>query len=80
LKGVTAREANRFLGRTGESFWQRESYDHWVRDSGELERIVAYIEDNPVKAGLVVRAEDYRWSSAGDDKTPGAETILCAAR
>jgi len=27
LKGVTAREANRFLGRTGESFWQRESYD-----------------------------------------------------
>ena len=32
LKGVTAREANRFLGRTGEPFWQAESYDHWVRD------------------------------------------------
>jgi len=80
LKGVTAREANRLLGRTGESFWQRESYDHWVRDSRELERIVAYIENNPVKAGLVARAEDYRWSSAADDKAPGAETSLGAAR
>ena len=33
LKGYTAREANRLLGRTGEPFWQRESYDHWVRDN-----------------------------------------------
>jgi hypothetical protein len=24
----------------------------------------AYIENNPVRAGLVVRPEDYRWSSA----------------
>jgi hypothetical protein len=29
LKGSTAREANRLLHRTGEQFWQRESYDHW---------------------------------------------------
>ena len=35
LKGVTAREANRTLGRTGEQFWRRESYDHWVRDDTE---------------------------------------------
>jgi hypothetical protein len=28
LKGSTAREANRHLGRTGEPFWQKESYDH----------------------------------------------------
>jgi putative transposase len=64
LKGHTAREANRLLGRTGESFWQRESYDHAVRDSGEFARITAYIENNPLKAGLVQRAEDYTWSSA----------------
>lgn len=37
LKGATARAANRVLGRTGESFWQRESYDHWVRDEREWE-------------------------------------------
>ena len=53
---------------------------HWVRDRCELERIVAYIEGNPVKAGLVARAEDYRWSSTWDDEAPGAETILGAAR
>ncbi len=64
LKGHTAREANRLLGRIGEPFWQRESYDHCVRDSLEFARIAAYIENNPVKAGLVQRAEDYEWSSA----------------
>ncbi|MGP8245213.1 MAG: REP-associated tyrosine transposase [Bryobacteraceae bacterium] len=71
LKGATAREANRILGRTGEAFWQAESYDHWVRDADEFERIVAYIESNPVKAGLVEHPGDYPWSSA-------AETEKCA--
>jgi type I restriction enzyme R subunit/putative DNA methylase len=75
VKGATAREANRILGRTGEAFWQAESYDHWVRDESEWRRIANYIEDNPVKAGLVVRAEDYQWSSAARS----AETSLGAA-
>jgi REP element-mobilizing transposase RayT len=64
LKGSTAREANRLLGRTGQPFWQDESYDHVVRDGPELERIRCYIESNPVKAGLVALARDFRWSSA----------------
>ena len=69
MKRHTAREANRILGRTGETFWQAESYgDHWVRDEDEYRRIVAYIESNPVKAGLVERAEDYEWSSACEQK------------
>jgi type I restriction enzyme R subunit/putative DNA methylase len=69
LKGTTAREANQVLGRIGESFWQRESYDHWVRDERERGRIAAYIENNPVQAGLVGRPEDYRWSSAAKSAT-----------
>jgi REP element-mobilizing transposase RayT len=64
LKGYTAREANRLLKRTGKPFWQTESYDHWVRNRNDGERIKAYIENNPVRAGLVARAEDYPWSSA----------------
>ena len=32
IKGRTAREANLLLERTGEPFWQDESYDHWVRN------------------------------------------------
>jgi REP element-mobilizing transposase RayT len=64
LKGFTAREANKVLNRTGHSFWQRESYDHWVRDAEEFARIKSYIERNPVKAGIVASAAEYPWSSA----------------
>jgi putative transposase len=75
LKGYTAREANRMLARTGIPFWQKESYDHWVRDEAEWHRIACYIENNPVKAGLVSYPEDYRWSSAF-----GGDTSVDAAR
>jgi len=77
LKGFTAREANRMLGRTGETFWQAESFDHWVRNEQEYLRIVAYIENNPVKAGLVGHAEDYPWSSANPEQR--LDTIVEAA-
>jgi len=65
LKSYTANRANELLGRAGR-FWQHESYDHWVRDSDELERIVQYIVANPVRAGLVARSVDWYWSSAHD--------------
>jgi len=76
LKGATARKANLILGRTGETFWQAESYDRWVRNAVEWRRIQAYIEENPVKAGLVRNASEYRWSSAHQG---GAEKSLGAA-
>jgi REP element-mobilizing transposase RayT len=63
LKGYTAHEANRILARRGQPFWQDESYDHVVRSPDEFDRIVAYIENNSVSAGLVARPEHYRWSS-----------------
>jgi REP element-mobilizing transposase RayT len=65
LKGFTAREANKLLGRSGQPFWQRESYDHWARNPEEFSRIKRYIEWNPVKAGLCEAPEDYAWSSVG---------------
>ena len=64
LKGFTAHEANRILGRTGEPFWQDESYDRLVRSSVEFDRICNYIEQNPVRAGLVATAAEFPWSSA----------------
>jgi REP element-mobilizing transposase RayT len=73
IKGRTAREANLLLGRTGQPFWQAESYDHWVRGEEEFRKIASYIENNPVVAGLVARAEDYRWSSGWNGFTAGAE-------
>jgi REP element-mobilizing transposase RayT len=50
-KSYTAKEANRILGIRG-SFWQREYYDHLLRDDAEFERAVKYVVENPVKAGL----------------------------
>ncbi len=64
IKGVSARDANRIMNRAGQKFWQAESFDHWVREPAEGEKICRYIENNPVKAGYVGRAEDWRWSSA----------------
>ncbi|MGI8744824.1 MAG: REP-associated tyrosine transposase [Bryobacteraceae bacterium] len=64
IKSSSGRIANDILGRSGERFWQEESYDHWVRNSDEFSRIVKYIERNPVKAGLVEHPQDWPWSSA----------------
>ena len=61
LKRHTARQANLILGREGD-FWQHESYDHVVRDLEEYQRIVAYVLNNPVKAGLVREWQDWPWS------------------
>ena len=50
-KSFTAHKALGVLGRSGE-FWQKESYDHIVRDAGDLERTSRYVRENPVSAGL----------------------------
>lgn len=62
IKGASSRFANQLLGRQGKKFWQRESYDHYVRDMKEFGRIVDYILNNPVKAGIVAHWEDYPFS------------------
>ncbi|MBS1828870.1 MAG: transposase [Acidobacteria bacterium] len=70
LKGSTARSANRILDRTGQPFWQDESYDHYLRDRKQIGRTVDYIERNPVSAGLVQYPEKWPWSSAGWQAKP----------
>lgn len=62
-KVFTAREANVILGRTG-TFWMREYHDRRIRDEIHLNRAILYVENNPVKAGLCERPEDWPWSSA----------------
>lgn len=60
LKWYTALKCNQRLHRKG-AFWQNESYDHVVRDGKELERIIGYVLNNPVKAGLVQSWEQWPW-------------------
>jgi putative DNA methylase len=64
IKGVSARECNLILRRTGMPFWAQESFDHWVRNSWEFRRIQRYVEWNPVKAGLARSPEEWPYSSA----------------
>lgn len=62
-KSFTARRANELLGRAG-PFWAREYFDRAMRGDEQTERAAAYIEANPVAAGLCARASDWPWSSA----------------
>jgi len=61
LKRYTAAKANKILVRRG-PFWQHENYDHIVRNEHELERIIVYVLNNPVKAGLVKNRDDWKWN------------------
>jgi REP element-mobilizing transposase RayT len=63
-KRFTARQANKVLNRSGQAFWQPESFDHWIRDDDEHERCCRYVEHNPVRARLCATPEDWTWSSA----------------
>jgi type I restriction enzyme R subunit len=64
IKGFTARQINLQQQQVGRVFWQDESYDHWARDEEEMQRIIHYIETNPVSAGLCAAPADWPWSSA----------------
>ena len=64
IKGKSARQANLLLERTGRPFWQDESFDHWIRNPRQFDKIRKYIENNPVRAGLVDRPEHWPFSGA----------------
>ena len=54
---------NRKMGESGH-LWQGRFFS-CVLDDRHLWAAVRYVERNPVRAGLVARAEDWPWSSAG---------------
>lgn len=62
-KGFVAKKANKLLGRSG-GFWEREYRDTVIEDEKHRWTAVRYIENNPVKAGLVREAREWKWSSA----------------
>jgi REP element-mobilizing transposase RayT len=62
-KSFTANRANDLLARQGR-FWARDYFDRAMRDDVQLERTHAYIEGNPVTAGLCASPADWPWGSA----------------
>jgi REP element-mobilizing transposase RayT len=62
-KSFTANRANQILTRSGE-FWQPEYFDRYIRDADHFDNALRYIHENPVKARLVRRTEEWPFSSA----------------
>lgn len=69
-KSWTSREINTALGRSG-ALWRREYFDRVARDEKHLQTMIHYVENNPVAAGLVASAVDWRWSSAAHRRFAG---------
>jgi REP element-mobilizing transposase RayT len=69
LKRHTARQCNQLLEREG-SFWENESFDHYIRDHDEWVRVIHYILNNPVKAGIVQNWRDYPFSYCSEQALP----------
>jgi len=63
IKSFTANEANKLLNRKGR-FWQKEYFDRYIRNARQFDRTVTYIENNPVRANLCDKAEDWVFGSA----------------
>ncbi len=49
FKTFSARRINALRGAVGTPFWQRNYYEHIIRDDQSLNRIRQYIEDNPAQ-------------------------------
>jgi putative transposase len=49
FKMITAKRINVLHGRSGQAVWQRNYYEHIVRDEESLNRIRQYIADNPAQ-------------------------------
>ena len=62
-KTYTAKVINVIEGTTG-SIWETDYHDRYIRDLDHLENARLYIRKNPVKAGLCIVPEAWRWSSA----------------
>jgi len=45
--------------RHGQRLWQRYGYEHVLRDDEDTRRVARYILENPVRGGLIARAQDY---------------------
>ena len=58
-------DKSRAGARRSQVVWMREYWDRYIRNENHFKAAVDYIHQNPVKAGLASRPEDWPWSSAG---------------
>ena len=73
-KSFAAKEANKLLGKVG-AFWMPDYHDRFIRDARHFDAVRRYVEQNPVKAGLCDRAEEWRFGSAWAAKREPASCL-----
>jgi putative transposase len=56
-------ESSKLLKGNRNHFWQPRYYDFNVFTTRKFKEKIQYIHRNPVTRGLVLKPEDYRWSS-----------------
>ena len=49
FKTATTKRINELCGTPGAVIWQRNFYEHIIRDDRSFENIAAYIRDNPAR-------------------------------
>jgi REP element-mobilizing transposase RayT len=49
FKSISTRKINRIRSTSGAPLWQRDYYEHIIRDEDELARIRTYIVNNPLQ-------------------------------
>jgi REP element-mobilizing transposase RayT len=59
-----------------QTLWTRRFHDKGIRTEEQLRKTIEYIHNNPVKAGLVERAEEYLYSSANPKWRTDRENYL----
>ena len=70
VKNLAQREGWR-RGITG-AFWQTGSWNHFLRGDERFEPVVEYVQNNPVRSGLVERWGDDRFSGSSVFGLPDA--------
>jgi REP element-mobilizing transposase RayT len=60
LKSFTANKINRAIGRNGQ-LWERQYYEHGIRNEKALMDIVKYCLENPLRKGLVDDFREYKY-------------------
>jgi putative transposase len=77
--GLTNQVYTQYLNRKRSQsgrIWQNRFFSCVVDNEQYLWAVARYIERNPLKAGLVKRTEDYRWSSAKAHLGGTDDTVL----
>jgi putative transposase len=66
----TVKNWKKFVAMQFKIKWQRDFFDHRLRNDQELQEKTCYILMNPVRKGLCERAEDWVWVYRPNDRNP----------